>query len=1033
MKYLLLFIIILTTATALFAQDIEVEAIMGDSVIFIQRANVCSEIDLEGIAVDDSFPGAYVTGDFAVWERGFEYFMSDSCFWSGRCEPGHTLDGFDDSLKFKMVIWRHGYAYCGVYSPTGEIAHALLLLADKETRPITTWARPLTRDDIYTSAFFSRLYNQNVLAKLIHHQYEMITDNGHVLSGALPILRDRLCYDPPSDSSGNYLYGYNLLDFALFNNLDKPVWLLASKITVVRTDMSYSGCWFTGIPILDGPNGASYYIENNAWCALCPDSLGLCVGESERGFDLNYIAADNSAIRMQGGSNNFTEAWGYLDGTLGMHILNCCTDDYASANYYVFDTYPDSVRMKIWLNTSNITAKFRMAVVADSVWADNVWEDPMPGHDGNPPPLILKANPGWNGVLTPGIEITPVETLYLGSVIVDETGMSSFTIENPGDTNLVITTLQHSDHENFGVHYTVYTAPDDSSLITVTFHPADTGYFEDRITLFTNVPCHSLLYLYIVGYGVKIDPMRPEIVEPAPWTWTSCEDQQIILNSLCTNDTNCCRSVMEAAVVFDVNDRLYSSSTGHVHIENDTLIVFTPIPPDTFENGDTIEVCLANAADTCGVVFDSLPFCWTFLVDLTPPVVEFVSPTPETVIIEPLPTIELCLFDSLSGLDTSSIALTVDGDLVDAAIITSDTCATVLWTLETPLQWGDTVVFCVTATDSTDYCDDNILDTCFTFYLWSQGPLARLLTPGNGIISACTEGEIRIAITDTQGVNPASIVLAIDSDTLTCADSRLSFIDDSILVFAPGPGYWANNDTIHVILLAAEDVLGAPLQFPLPFTFFTDFAAPEADLIAPPEDSWIEDLGVSFELSFEDLVSPVDLDESYIEIEGREFPFGGIAVAIAPDGLTGQLLVNPYNEGIEFIPGDTVEILCHVCDAPDTCGPNCADYPFIVMFAPMTTCQIYPNPFTPNGDRVNDFVVLDYPNMFMEAAEFKVFDIRNQLVYERHIDPVAGGDIASHSWDGCDGKGEPLQPGLYIYMISNDKRVVCVGTVVIAK
>ena len=365
LKYCSLFLIVLFGFS--FSQDGEALAIMGDSVLLVEKANVCSEIDIEGIAEDDSFPGAVVSGDFVYWDRSFDYFLGDSCYWDYRCTPRHTLDGYDTNLLFRMVLWRYGFAYCGVFSPDGDTTSALFLLCNGQLKPVATWGRPFTEFDIYTSPYFTLDYSQDFLAQLIHHQYEKVTNGGYVISGALPVLRDRLCLDPPDDSSGVYLYGFNLLSFSLYNNLSKTIWSLASDLRHIYTAGTFSGCWYAGTPLVDGPWGMTYFIINERWCALCSDSAGLTGGTQSRGFQIHYLYPEHSAIRMRGGSNNLTEAWGYLDGTLSMHILNCCTRDYPSANYYAFDIFPDSVRLVNTSDAKNISSRFRMAVLADSV------------------------------------------------------------------------------------------------------------------------------------------------------------------------------------------------------------------------------------------------------------------------------------------------------------------------------------------------------------------------------------------------------------------------------------------------------------------------------------------------------------------------------------------------------------------------------------------------------------------------------------------------------------------------------------------
>ncbi|MCD6502039.1 choice-of-anchor D domain-containing protein, partial [bacterium] len=948
-------LLILMAATIAFAQDFEAEAIMGDSVMLIEKVNLCSEIDIDGIAADDSFPGATVSGDFVYWDRSFSYFHSDSCYWDYTCEPGHTFSGYDDSLRFRFALWRYGFCYCGVYSPDGDTASALFLLCNGNLAPVATWGRPLTPDDIYTGAFYTPDFSQNLLAQLIHHQYEMVTDLGHVLSGELPILRDRLCHDPPADSSKAYLYGFNLLAFSLKNNLGQPIWSIASDLVVRRTDGTYSGgCWYSGTPVVDGPSGIVSYLVNETWCALCDDSAGLVTGTQSRGFSLNYTSLGHSALRVQGGSNNMTEAWGYLDGALQMHILNCCTRDYPLANYYAFDDAPDSVRLKTRLNRAGISSRFRMAVMADSLWIGDVWEDPSPGLDGNPPPLLLKIDRGWNGKLYPEIDIVPAETLDLGTVLVGESSIDGFTLWNIGDTTLIITSLFNSNPEDFGVHYTVQTAAGSSSEITVSFNPSSAGNFDGILSLFTNVPCKSLVYLYVKGSAISVAPLIPHIVEPLPNRWTSCADQPIIIGASCrdsllsepetlrinslpstteyfdstsmtwvpaesvwssawgttlidgtnwlwdghfdreecidfrvvveipeganidsasislyadneatvyangayvdTTDSGhwyhrscfdlspffhggsdtiiihacdvsgvtagldfyifasyediCCRSIQLETVVLDVDSVLHSSSDGSISIVDDTLIVYNPLEP--FANGDTVHVCLASAADSCGAIFDNIPLCWDFYIDLSPPMPFDISPADGAVIQDSLPTISIFLFDSLSGIDTATIALFVDGDSVAPTITPTDDHLLLEWTFGTPLNSGDTVVYCIRATDSTDYCPDNILDSCFDFVVFSEGPVARLISPDAGMISACVNQQIIISIVDSQTIDAATIVVVIGGDTLDLSDPRLSFDGDSLLTFAPNDDYWNDADTITVKLVSAADAFGAP-------------------------------------------------------------------------------------------------------------------------------------------------------------------------------------------------------------------------------
>jgi len=89
-----------------------------------------------------------------------------------------------------------------------------------------------------------------------------------------------------------------------------------------------------------------------------------------------------------------------------------------------------------------------------------------------------------------------------------------------------------------------------------------------------------------------------------------------------------------------------------------------------------------------------------------------------------------------------------------------------------------------------------------------------------------------------------------------------------------------------------------------------------------------------------------------------------------------------------------------------------------LVFSP----QISPNPFTPNGDKINDTVDISFTLLRVTApipVSIEVFDLSGRLV--KHVysgnDPI--GEY-SHSWDGTDGSDKLVPPGIYLYRITAD-------------
>ena len=89
-----------------------------------------------------------------------------------------------------------------------------------------------------------------------------------------------------------------------------------------------------------------------------------------------------------------------------------------------------------------------------------------------------------------------------------------------------------------------------------------------------------------------------------------------------------------------------------------------------------------------------------------------------------------------------------------------------------------------------------------------------------------------------------------------------------------------------------------------------------------------------------------------------------------------------------------------------------------LLFSP----DIAPNPFTPNGDRVNDDVRISYKLLRLTTAvpvAIDIYDLSGRLV--KHLysgqDPLGA---YAHNWDGLNESGRVVSPGLYLYRISMD-------------
>lgn len=85
-----------------------------------------------------------------------------------------------------------------------------------------------------------------------------------------------------------------------------------------------------------------------------------------------------------------------------------------------------------------------------------------------------------------------------------------------------------------------------------------------------------------------------------------------------------------------------------------------------------------------------------------------------------------------------------------------------------------------------------------------------------------------------------------------------------------------------------------------------------------------------------------------------------------------------------------------------------------VIPAPEPVFEVIPNPFTPNGDGINDRVEFRYGNTLPTDWLVLVMDRSGRVIRQ-----LANGE---RFWNGNDESGAPALPGCYLFMVTNSKR-----------
>ncbi len=377
---------------------------------------------------------------------------------------------------------------------------------------------------------------------------------------------------------------------------------------------------------------------------------------------------------------------------------------------------------------------------------------------------------------------------------------------------------------------------------------------------------------------------------------------------------------------------------------NDTLF-FSPGLPLT--DGDTITVQILELSDIFGNTISSPSY--EIIVDRSPPNAS-ISPSDGDIILDPQPLTSFCLWDDISGLDTSSITLTLNTDTFTIGSgIFSDTCF--YWSAESLgyiYYEGDTLHFCLTASDTVpeEVCGPNILDTCWSIIINLPGPMGVIFYPDDGIFSSCSLQTIMAVVSSSEDLVADSLVAVINNDTIGIADSRLELVNDT-LVFTPAAPF-PDGDTVYFTIIRAVDELGAISENLDSVMFIIDLSPPIVNINIHNGDTILDPMTI-------------------VQIDAFDDGCGISSCSLYVDSVyyymdeCDSITFDPAEYGLCFSEDETHTIDYIVYDCAQNCGENYSD----------NHIQFY----VPDDDTLSPEIISLEPAIWVEDSVFKIIII----------------------------------------------------------
>ncbi|MCD6501571.1 gliding motility-associated C-terminal domain-containing protein [bacterium] len=392
-----------------------------------------------------------------------------------------------------------------------------------------------------------------------------------------------------------------------------------------------------------------------------------------------------------------------------------------------------------------------------------------------------------------------------------------------------------------------------------------------------------------------------------------------------------------------------------VIVIDDTFVIHGTAWPDVFydygdttlyvnvgphDHGDTVRVTLLEAMDIYHSPLTSPLELW-FVIDTIGPELLAGWPPLGGMIAPSSPDIAFYCDDFPAGIDHGLGNISIwghDYDLGSGIVWHGDTIVLPgsVYSADTTLEDGDSVLITVTLYDSAQYCGANVSVVEWWFTVGITPPEATIESPENGAITSCDGGEIRIIMTDDDGLLYDSCGVVIEGEAHYPSDPNLYFHGDTLIYNAPGE--FSHGDMI-AFWPVAQDIYGARLDPVDSFAFIVDLEPPIGSDEGPADGSEILDWKAAVEIALEDVPAGVDSAALTMTITTprwtRTFAPGSLDVSW--DGSRFVLDVAAFDGGTAWTPAldgslifwherETIYVEVHAADTACCCGANDTTY-----------------------------------------------------------------------------------------------------------
>ncbi len=310
-------------------------------------------------------------------------------------------------------------------------------------------------------------------------------------------------------------------------------------------------------------------------------------------------------------------------------------------------------------------------------------------------------------------------------------------------------------------------------------------------------------------------------------------------------------------------------------------------------------------------------------------------------------------------------------------------------------------------------CVCNRGDTlCDSVYIDQTLPALTMLHPvdrtDNDTIQLACDTVVLFEITDSDGaIDTAGISFQVNGTRYRRGSSSVATWGDCFHYYVEYRGVWQEGDN-RVRIDSIRDLAGNIAVGDSLVEFILDRTGPQILAFAPALSS---------------VALPLPFDVSFTIEDNGIFPVAETLIVSFAD-TTIRVPGHDYRlDSLYRNDPITLQAWAGEMVTPDYCQSRVAFDSLSFIYAGEgipDECLAHPDPFTPNGDGINDVAIFEFPNKrtATDKLEILIFDIQGHQV--RVI-------TDQDTWDGRDENDKLMANNIYFYILKLDGKTVCKG------